>query len=218
MDEIELVLRLLAGLAAGLVVGWQRTVQRKSAGLRTFGLVGIGTAAAASLFSETLHPDAASRVVQGVLTGIGFLGAGLIIHRNGETMPHGLTTAAAIWVTAALGCSAGLGKWLVTLTATALALILLVIDHSLERRLHPWPRTTMLLARLNKRRHLREGRGGAFRWLGRFRPKGRISHDAVESRPCRRADAHAGHPQPAAGGPAADAGRGAAGSSHRIAT
>lgn len=142
MDELEVLLRLLAGLVAGVAVGWQRTLQRKSAGLRTFGLVGIGTAAAASLFSETLHPDAASRVVQGVLTGVGFLGAGLIIRRNDDAMPHGLTTAAAIWVTAALGCSAGLGKWVVTLTATLLALVLLALDHSLERRLqsrHPLP-------------------------------------------------------------------------------
>lgn len=147
MDELELMLRLLAGLVAGVAVGWQRTLQHKSAGLRTFGLVGIGTAAAASLFSETLHPDAASRVVQGVLTGIGFLGAGLIIHRNGEMAPHGLTTAAAIWVTAALGCSAGLGKWLVTLTATGLALVLLALDHSLERWL--------------QRRHAPPGEDGA---------------------------------------------------------
>ena len=142
MDELELMLRLLAGLVAGVAVGWQRTLQRKSAGLRTFGLVGIGTAAAASLFSETLHPDAASRVVQGVLTGVGFLGAGLIIRRDGDIAPHGLTTAASIWVTAALGCSAGLGKWLVTLMATALVIILLVLDHSLERWLqarHPLP-------------------------------------------------------------------------------
>ncbi|WP_377838808.1 MgtC/SapB family protein [Bosea sp. UC22_33] len=57
-------------------------------------------------------------------------------------MPHGLTTAAAIWVTAALGCSAGLGKWPVTLAATVLALVLLFLDHSLESRLqrrHPLP-------------------------------------------------------------------------------
>lgn len=142
MGELELVLRLLAGLMAGVAVGWQRTLRRKSAGLRTFGLVGLGTAAAASLFSETLHPDAASRVVQGVLTGVGFLGAGLIIRRDGDLMPHGLTTAAAIWVTAALGCSAGLGKWPVTLAATVLALLLLILDHSLESRLqsrHPLP-------------------------------------------------------------------------------
>lgn len=135
MDEIELLLRLVAGLVAGVVVGWQRTLHRKSAGLRTFGLVGMGTAAAASLFSEKLQADAVSHVVQGVLTGVGFLGAGLIIRRDGDQMPHGLTTAAAIWVTAVLGCSAGLGKWLVTVTATLLALVLLILDHSLERRL-----------------------------------------------------------------------------------
>ncbi|MGY6249015.1 MgtC/SapB family protein [Bosea thiooxidans] len=120
-------------MAAGLVIGWQRTVRHKNVGIRTFGLVGLGTAAVASLFSEALQPDAASRVVQGVLTGIGFLGTGLIIRRNDDLMPHGLTTAAAIWVTAALGCAAGVGHWLVAGTATVLALALLFIDHSVER-------------------------------------------------------------------------------------
>lgn len=131
--EIELLLRLLAGLIAGVAVGWQRSLQRKSAGLRTFGLVGLGTAAAALVFDGASHPDAASRVVQGVLTGIGFLGAGLIVQRREGGEPHGLTTAAATWVTAALGCAAGLGEWLVVLTGTVLALLLLVIEHSFER-------------------------------------------------------------------------------------
>lgn len=131
--EAEQLLRLVIGMAAGLVIGWQRTVRHKNVGIRTFGLVGLGTAAVASLFSEALQPDAASRVVQGVLTGIGFLGTGLIIRRNDDLMPHGLTTAAAIWVTAALGCAAGVGHWLVAGTATVLALALLFIDHSVER-------------------------------------------------------------------------------------
>ncbi|MGX5734481.1 MgtC/SapB family protein [Bosea thiooxidans] len=132
MTELELILRLVAGLVAGVAIGWQRTLRHKSAGIRTFGLVGLGTAVAATLFDETVHPDAASRVVQGVLTGIGFLGAGLIVRRQDETMPHGLTTAAAVWVTAALGCAAGLGHWLVTAAATILALALLILDHSIE--------------------------------------------------------------------------------------
>lgn len=114
-------------------------MKHKSAGIRTFGLVGVGTAAAAAIFSGELygapHPDAASRVVQGVLTGIGFLGAGVIIRREGDRTPHGLTTAAAVWVTAALGCAAGLGHWCIALIGTALALALLVIDHSIERAL-----------------------------------------------------------------------------------
>lgn len=82
---------------------------------------------------EHCHPDAASRVIQGVLTGIGFLGAGVIIRRESDQMPHGLTTAAAVWVTAALGCAAGLGQWRISLIGTALALALLVLDHSVER-------------------------------------------------------------------------------------
>ncbi|WP_131859502.1 MgtC/SapB family protein [Bosea sp. BK604] len=133
MFELDLILKLLAGLLAGVAIGWERTLKHKSAGLRTFALVGLGTAAATAVFTDPFHPDAASRVMQGILTGIGFLGAGVIIRREQDGMPHGLTTAAAIWVTAALGCSAGMGHWRVTLTATVLALLLLLINHSVER-------------------------------------------------------------------------------------
>ena len=131
--ELDVILKLLAGMLAGVAIGWQRTLKQKSAGIRTFGIVGLGAASAAAIFSEPGHADAASRVIQGVLTGIGFLGAGLIIRRDGELTPHGLTTAAAVWVTAALGCAAGLGQWWIVLMATVLALVLLVIDHSIER-------------------------------------------------------------------------------------
>ncbi|MCU4180664.1 MgtC/SapB family protein [Bosea sp. BH3] len=132
MTELELILRLVAGLLAGVAIGWQRALRHKRAGIRTFGLVGLGTALAATLFDDATHPDAAGRVIQGVLTGIGFLGAGLIVRREDETAPHGLTTAAAVWVTAALGSAAGLGHWLVAFAATALALLLLALDHSIE--------------------------------------------------------------------------------------
>lgn len=132
-DEMDLLLRLLAGTAAGIVVGWERTSKQRTAGIRTFGLVGLGTAAAASIFSGPHEADAASRVVQGLVTGIGFLGAGVIVLRKGETTPQGLTTAAAIWVTAALGCAAGLGHHAVVLSATILATGLLAVDHSVER-------------------------------------------------------------------------------------
>jgi putative Mg2+ transporter-C (MgtC) family protein len=130
--EIDLLLRLLAGMAAGIVVGWERTGKQQAAGIRTFGLVGLGTAAAATIFSEPDQIDAASRVVQGLITGIGFLGAGVIVLRKGHTTPQGLTTAAAIWVTAALGCAAGLGDHAIVLSATVLALGLLIVDHSIE--------------------------------------------------------------------------------------
>lgn len=133
VDEIDLILRLLVGTLAGIVVGWERTSKQKSAGIRTFGLVGLGTATAAALFHGSGNEDEASRVVQGVLTGIGFLGAGLIVRRHGDSAPRGLTTAAAIWVTAAMGCAAGLGNWALVGTATALAVLLLLVDHTIER-------------------------------------------------------------------------------------
>lgn len=133
IDELDLILRLLAGMAAGVVVGWERTLKQQSAGIRTFGLVGLGAATAAAIFTGDGETDAASRVVQGVLTGIGFLGAGVITLSKAQQTPRGLTTAAAIWVTAALGCAAGRGDWPIVLTGTALAVLLLAIDHSVER-------------------------------------------------------------------------------------
>lgn len=133
LEKFELILRMLAGMAAGVAVGWERTLKQKSAGVRTFGLVGLGTASAAAMFAGADQIDAASRVIQGILTGIGFLGAGVIVLRDNEQVPRGLTTAAAIWVTAALGSAAGLGDWKIVVTATCLALLLLAVDHSLER-------------------------------------------------------------------------------------
>jgi putative Mg2+ transporter-C (MgtC) family protein len=131
--ELELILRLLAGVATGVAVGWERNNRGKSAGIRTFGLVGLGTAIAACIFTGPGQVDAASRVIQGVLTGIGFLGAGVITLSRTRNAPRGLTTAAAIWATAALGCAAGRGDWPIVLTGTAIVLLLLVIDGVVER-------------------------------------------------------------------------------------
>lgn len=133
LDEFDLILRLLAGMAVGIAIGWERTLKQQSAGIRTFGLVGLGTATAAAIFTGDDQTDAASRVVQGVLTGIGFLGAGVITLSKAQHRPRGLTTAAAIWLTAALGCAAGRGDWAIVATATALGTLLLALDHSIER-------------------------------------------------------------------------------------
>jgi putative Mg2+ transporter-C (MgtC) family protein len=135
-DEIAPIIRLLARMAAGIVAGWERTLKQRKAGIRTFGLVGLGTATAA-IFAEPgqddAQDDAASRVVQGILTGIGFLGAGDITLSRDERVPLRLTTAAAIRVTAAPGGAPGRGDTTIMLTAIALARVLLAVHHSIER-------------------------------------------------------------------------------------
>jgi putative Mg2+ transporter-C (MgtC) family protein len=137
LSEWEVALRLVAGMVAGMIIGLDRARLGKGTGVRTLGLVGLGTAAATAIFDASGHEDAASRVVQGIVTGIGFLGAGVIVRRSGETFPRGLTTAASIWVAAALGSAAGAGVWTVVGTGGVLAFILLAVGPRIERLFGP---------------------------------------------------------------------------------
>jgi putative Mg2+ transporter-C (MgtC) family protein len=139
-DAISIALRLLAAVLAGAVVGVNRDLHRKAAGLRTLSLVSAGSAVLvmATLIVTKGSGEAASRVVQGIVTGVGFLGAGVIIHHEPEHRVEGLTTAASVWVAAGLGaaCGAGLGVLaLLSLIATMAILILGGrIERALERR------------------------------------------------------------------------------------
>lgn len=137
-DELLDVLpRVGAALACGVSIGINRDLHRKPAGFRTFGLVALG-AAIATIAAQRLAPGdpaAASRVAQGILTGIGFLGAGLIVRRERSHSVSGLTTAAAVWATAGLGVACGLGLYAVALAGIAAALFVLVVGGPLERRL-----------------------------------------------------------------------------------
>jgi putative Mg2+ transporter-C (MgtC) family protein len=137
LTEWEVALRLIAGTAAGMIIGLDRARLGKGTGVRTLGLVGLGTAAATAIFDASGHEDAASRVVQGIVTGIGFLGAGVIVRRSGETFPRGLTTAASVWVTAALGAAAGAGVWTVVGTGAVVAFVLLAVGPRIERLFGP---------------------------------------------------------------------------------
>ena len=137
----RIVLRLLVALALGGLLGYEREQQRKAAGLRTHMLVAIG----AALF--VLVPQQAgmqiadmSRVIQGIVAGIGFLGAGAIIKGRGEGHVKGLTTAAGIWTTAAIGIAAGLGREATAIVATLLALAVLVPMRRLEDTMDKAPR------------------------------------------------------------------------------
>jgi putative Mg2+ transporter-C (MgtC) family protein len=105
----EVTLRLAAAMVIGGVIGLDRNLHHKPTGVRTLGLVALGSALALLTVGRDSQTDI-SRVVQGVITGVGFIGAGVILHRASAT-------AAAIWVTAALGALCGLGSWHIILVA-----------------------------------------------------------------------------------------------------
>jgi putative Mg2+ transporter-C (MgtC) family protein len=137
LSHLEVILRLLVALGCGAAIGLNREFHRKPAGFRTFGLVSIGAALVVLLMELEPHsgPDAVSRVVQGVLTGIGFLGAGVIFRRDSHKQVGGLTTAAAVWLTAGLGMAAGAGQFVVAIGGAVLGLALLLLGGPLERLL-----------------------------------------------------------------------------------
>jgi putative Mg2+ transporter-C (MgtC) family protein len=110
----EAVLRMVAAVLIGCVVGLDRNLHGKPTGVKTLGLVALGSclvtmAGSAFVLSGSADNTNAGRVIQGVITGIGFLGAGVIVQHGSERKISGLTTAASIWVTAALGIVCGIG-------------------------------------------------------------------------------------------------------------
>jgi putative Mg2+ transporter-C (MgtC) family protein len=133
--EVEPLLRLLLALACGVSLGLNRDLHHKPAGFRTFGLVSVGSALVvlATLQAAGTDDSAVSRVIQGVLTGIGFVGAGVIFRRETGKRVAGLTTAAAIWYAAALGVACGLGQYLLAVSGLVLALVILVVGGPVER-------------------------------------------------------------------------------------
>lgn len=137
----DVVVRLLAATAVGGAIGLDRELTLKPAGLRTHALVSLGAALATAsalqlgVRNDLTHADAASRVIQGVVAGIGFIGGGVILHADGRNV-KGLTTAASIFVAATLGISCGIGRWRVALSAAAIALAVLTLGMRLEHALH----------------------------------------------------------------------------------
>lgn len=128
--------RLLAAMLVGAVIGMQREQVGKPAGLRTHVLVAVGTAIYVIACVEYgMHEDALSRVIQGVVTGIGFLGAGTIFKLEDKQIIRGLTTAASVWMTAALGVVVGLGQFALAFLTTALAWIVLSTFAKMEERM-----------------------------------------------------------------------------------
>jgi putative Mg2+ transporter-C (MgtC) family protein len=139
---LEVLLRLFMAFVCGAVIGLNREFHHKPAGFRTFALVSLGSAVVVIAMegNEGSGSDAMSRVIQGILTGIGFLGAGVIFRRQAPNKVSGLTTAAAVWLTAGLGVAAGMGQYGLALAATGIALVLLLLGGPFERLITGNPR------------------------------------------------------------------------------
>jgi putative Mg2+ transporter-C (MgtC) family protein len=134
----EVALRLGVALLIGSAVGLNRELHGKAAGLRTHALVTLGSAVATMVAlkfpdpSLAADPNATGRIVQGILTGIGFLGAGVIL-RDPAGHITGLTTAATIWMCAVFGIVCGLGYWLILAISLGLTLSALFFGRPIER-------------------------------------------------------------------------------------
>jgi len=140
--DFSVILRLLAAAAAGVALGLPRNLSDKPIGMRTLGLVSLGAAmvSVAALRYPALagEPDASSRVLQGIIqglmVGVGFIGAGVILRDTSTNKVHGLTTATTVWIAAALGIACGLADWLVGVCGLLLALMILIVLKRFEHR------------------------------------------------------------------------------------
>ncbi len=141
LEELwSIVLRLLAATVCGAAVGWNREREDKPAGLRTHMLVSLGAAAFTVLMVDLMkrYPEGkadATRIIQGIATGIGFLGAGSIM-QSGRHI-SGITTAAGIWVVGAIGVACGAGAYVIAAVTVVFTLIVLGLVVKLEHHVPP---------------------------------------------------------------------------------
>ena len=133
-DQLQIILRLLAALLIGGLIGAEREHRGHAAGIRTMGMVSLGSClfTASGFFLLAGHTTDPTRIAAQVVTGVGFLGAGAIF-RSGDDV-RGLTTAATVWVTAALGMAAGFGLFILAGVGTAVVLLGLILIRPLEAR------------------------------------------------------------------------------------
>lgn len=135
ISTFEVFIRLLAATVAGGAIGLNRDLHAKPTGVRTLGLVGLGSALAVMAAAAIGGPGDASRAIQGILTGIGFLGAGVIVRPASGFHIHGLTTAACTWLTACVGIVCAIAAWRLLVVGALLAFVLLMWGGAFERSL-----------------------------------------------------------------------------------
>jgi len=139
----ESLFRLGLAAAIGAVIGVDRVLRGKPAGVRTLSLVTLGSAlltltgTAMTSADGRSDPSVLSRIIQGIMAGIGFLGGGCILRDEARLHVQGLTTAAAVWVSATLGIVCGAGSWRIALLALGISMVVLVggapLEHCVER-------------------------------------------------------------------------------------
>lgn len=137
----QVVIRLLVAVALGAMLGYERESVGASAGLRTHMLVSLGSALFVLIPLQAGMPITdLSRVLQGVTAGIGFIGAGAILKLKDENQITGLTTAAGVWLTAAVGVAAGMGREATAVLSAVFALVILsLLHHGVEKKRKPPP-------------------------------------------------------------------------------
>src|ERR1700740_1504503 len=131
MDTLDIAVRLCAATLVGVLLGLNRDLHGKQTGVRTLGLVCLGSALAVLSIHATRPEE--SRVIQGIVTGVGFLGAGVIVRSEKGRHVHGLTTAACVWVTACVGAACAIAQWQIVVIGGSLVLVILVLGGPCER-------------------------------------------------------------------------------------
>ena len=130
ITQSELIKRLLLAVVIGGLVGLEREMRRKPAGLRTNILIGLGCAVF-TIISMSISPSNPDRIAANIVTGVGFLGAGAIMREQSGSV-HGITTAATAWMNAALGTAAGAGQYTLAIIGGAITLAVLAILGPIE--------------------------------------------------------------------------------------
>jgi putative Mg2+ transporter-C (MgtC) family protein len=132
MDTLDIAVRLGVATLVGVILGLNRDLHGTATGVRTLGLVSLGSALAVLSINKGSSAEA-SRVIQGIVTGVGFLGAGVIVRNAKGHLVHGLTTAACVWVTACIGAACAIAEWQVVVLGAVFVLVILIFGGAFEK-------------------------------------------------------------------------------------
>ena len=130
-ESLDILIRLSIAMGCGLLLGTERVISHKAAGMRTYALVAMGAAMFATIADWVIGPATSGALVAGIITGIGFMGAGVIIFK--DTGVTGLTTASGLWVAAAIGVACGFNLFMLAVIATLLSLFVFIVLWNVEQ-------------------------------------------------------------------------------------